>query len=174
MRKVLMVMMLLLVFSAVASVRATPAAKIPFTAEASFVFGSIYPGEPITEDSILFVKRAISDGIVTVYGVSDTPIPCTLVMVHDLFINLNIGLGECHGKFVITIFGGGGAFEGSEHGTHEIAESYHGVTGNVVADGTGMFQGLKMMASYEGEMITDGVQQVVKVTMTGTLLSLGR
>ncbi len=99
-----------------------------------------------------------------------------LTITHDLVIDTNTGLGDCHGKFVITFFDITGTvvlgtFEGSEHGAHTIIGDYHGVSGNVVADGTSMFEGLKMMASYEGEVITVDTQQVVEMTMTGTLLS---
>lgn len=175
MRKVLMSVMLLLVLSAVTPVMATPAAKIPFTSEASFGFGNIYPGKSwTTEDGIRHVKGAISEGTTEVHSVFGN-MSGNLTIIHDLVIDQNTGLGDCHGKFVITVFDITGTvvlgtFEGSEHGAHTITD-HHYISGNLVAKGTGMFEGLKMAASYEGEMITVDTQQVVEITMTGTLLS---
>ncbi len=169
MRKVLMSAMLLLVLSVVIPVMATRATKIPFTSEASVGFGNIYPGKTwVTEDGICHFKGVISEGTAEVHSVFGD-MSGTLMIIHDLVIDLNTGLGECHGKFVITVVGVG-AFEGSEHGTHTITD-HHYVSGNLVAKGTGMFEGLKMMASYEGEVITVDTQQVMEVTMTGTMLS---
>lgn len=169
MRKVLISVVLLIVLSAVLPVMATPAAEIPFTSEASFGFGNVYPGKSwITEDGILHFKGVISAGTAEVYSVFGD-MSGTLMIEHSLAIDTNSGLGGCHGKFVITV-DGVGTFVGSEHGTHTITD-HHCVSGNLVAKGTGMFEGLKMTASYEGEINTVDTQQVVEMTMTGTLLS---
>ncbi len=97
----------------------------------------------------------------------------TMTMIHDLALGLNTGLGECHGKFVITIVVDTivvGTFEGSEHGTHTITDHHH-ISGKLVAKGTGMFDGMKMMGSYEGEIITVDMQQVAVAEIVGILLS---
>jgi len=92
-----------------------------------------------------------------------------MIMVHDLALDMNTGHGQCHGKFVITV-AGMGTFEGSEHGTHTITNRHY-IAGGLVAKGTGMFEGLNMMASYEGEIVTVDTQQFVIAEMEGILLS---
>jgi hypothetical protein len=91
-------------------------------------------------------------------------------MVHDLALDLNTGLGHCHGKFVITILGVDGAFEGSEHGTHTVSDSHY-ISGGLVAHGTGVFEGFKMKGSYEGEIIIIDTRQVVLADIEGILLA---
>jgi hypothetical protein len=157
------------VLLAVTLVMAEPATKIPFTGSASFVFGNDFPGEVwITDDGIYHVKGAVSRGDANVYHPLFGPMEGTMIMEHDLVLNLNTGLGHCHGKVVIEV-PGVGTFEGSEHGSHMIADRHY-ISGSLVAKGTGGFNGLKMKGSYEGEMLN----QVAEAEMEGTLLSPNR
>jgi len=165
MKKVLIPVMVLLVLFVVTPVMAAPATKTTFTSEASFGFGNVSPGEDwTTEDGIYHLKGAVSEGTTDIHSAYGD-MSGTLVIRHSLVIDTNTGLGACHGKFVITV-DGLGTFEGSEHGAHTITD-HHYITGNLVAKGTGMFEGLKMTASYEGEVI-DGI---VVMDMEGILLS---
>ena len=169
MKKVLIPVMALLVLFAVTSVMAAPATKIPFTGEASFGFGNVSPGEDwTTEDGIYHLKGAVSEGTTDIHSAYGD-ISGALMVRHDLVLDTNTGLGACHGKIVITVVVDTvvlGTFEGSEHGAHTITD-HHYISGTLVAKGTGMFEGLKMMGSYEGELI-DGT---VVMDMKGTLLS---
>lgn len=171
MKKVLIPVMALLVLFVVTPVMAAPATKIPFTAEASFGFGNVSPGEEWeTEDGIYHLKGAVSEGTTDIHSAYGD-ISGALMIRHDLALDTNTGLGDCHGKFVITVFDNTGTvvlgtFEGSEHGAHTITD-HHYISGNLVAKGTGMFEGLKMRGSYEGELI-DGT---VVMDMKGILLS---
>lgn len=176
MKKALMSLTTLLVLFVIVPVvitpvMAAPATKTPFTSEVSFVFGNIDEGRVwTTEDGILHIKGAVSEGTTCMHVVGIGDIQGTIMVVHDLTIDLNTGEGGCHGKFVVTVVGVG-TFEGSEHGIHTIIGDYHGISGKVVAQGNGMFEGLKMMGSYEGEIVTVDTQQVVEMAMEGTLLS---
>lgn len=175
MRKILMATMLLLVLSIVTPVMAAGATKIPFTAEASFIFGNVCPGkEWITKNGIYILMGAISQGTTDVHCVLGD-MSGTLQISHSLILNMKTGVGYCFGEFVITVFDATGTvvlgtFEGSELGKHTITD-HHYISGILFAKGSGMFEGMKMMASYEGEMITVGTQQVVELSMSGSLLS---
>jgi len=169
MKKVLIPVIALLVLFAVTPVMAAPATKIPFTAEASLGFGNVSLGkEWTTDDGIYHFKGAVSTGDISIHSVLGDMIG-TMMMVHDLALDLNTGLGDCHGKFVITVVGVG-TFEGSEHGAHTITDQHH-IAGMLLAHGTDGFAGLKMTASYEGEIITVDTQQVVVAEIEGMLLS---
>ncbi len=166
---ILMFTVALLVLFVVPPVMAAPATKIPFTAEAGIGFGNVSPGtEWITADGIYHFKEAISTGNVSIH-LGSMDMVGTMRMVHSLALDLNTGLGDCHGKFVITVFGVVGTFEGSEHGTHTVTDQHH-ISGGMVAHGTGVFDGFKMMASYEGEIVTIDTRQVVLADMEGILL----
>ena len=170
MKKVLMPVMALLVLFVVTPVMAAPATKIPFTAEASSVFGNISPGIEWEADGIYHVKGAISLGNVTT--ISGPDISGTMRSVTDLTINTKTGLGGCYNKIVVTVEGVG-TFEGSQHSTHTIIPIpdppyLKDVTsGSFVLHGTGEFEGLKMMGSYEGEIIN----KLVEMALEGIILS---
>jgi len=101
-----MSVMVLLVLFVVTPVMAAPATKTLFTAEASFVPGSISTGKGwITKDGIQHVKGAISEGNIT------GDISGTMWLMSDETVDLNTGEGANHGKFVLTV--DGGTFEGS-------------------------------------------------------------
>ena len=169
MKKALIPVMALLVLFVVTPVMAAPAAKIPFTSEVSLGFGSVSFGkEWTTEDGIYHFKGAISEGTADIHSILGD-MSGTMIMVHDLALDMNTGHGQCHGKFVLTV-DGMGTFEGSEHGTHTITNGHY-IAGGLVAKGTGMFEGLNMMASYEGEIFTVDTQQIVVAEMEGILLS---
>lgn len=165
MKKVMIPVITLLLLFAVAQVVAEPATKILFTGSVSFGFGNVSPGEEwITNDGVYHVKGAVSQGEAEVHSALGTMIG-TMIIVHDLALDLNTGLGDCHGKAVIAV-PGVGTFEGSEHGSHMITDRHY-ISGGIVARGTGEFDGLMMKGAYEGEII----QQVVEAEMEGTLLS---
>ena len=158
------------VLCAAAPVMAAPAAKIPFTAEAGFGFGNVSPGTQwITADGIYHFKGAVSTGNVSIHSALGDMVG-TMRMVHDLALDLNTGLGDCHGKFVITVFGVVGTFEGSEHGTHTVTDRHY-ISGGLVAHGTGVFDGLKIMASYTGAIVTIDTHQVTLADIEGILLA---
>ena len=168
MKKVMIPVIALLVLFAVTPVMAEPATKISFTGSASVGFGNVSPGkEWITNDGVYHVKGAVSQGEAEVHSVLGT-MAGIIIMVHDLALDLNSGLGDCHGKVVIAI-PGVGTFEGSEHGSHMVTDR-HFISGDLVARGTGGFDGLMMKGSYEGEML----DQVMEAEIEGTLLSPNR
>jgi hypothetical protein len=165
MKKVMIPVLALLVLFAVTSMMAEPATKISFTGSASFRFGNVSPGEEwTTNDGVYHVKGAVSQGDVLVQSVLGD-MAGTMIMVHDLTLDLNAGLGDCHGKVVIAV-PGVGTFEGSEHGSHMITDRHY-ISGDLVAKGTGGFDGLMMKGSYEGEMLN----QLAEAEIEGTLLS---
>jgi hypothetical protein len=169
-KKVLISVIALLVLFAVTPVMAAPATKTPFTAEASFVFGNISPGIEWEQGGIYHVQGVISSG--TFATISGTDISGTLMIWHDLVINTKTGLGECHGKVILTVEGVG-TFEGSEHGTHTIIPIPDPpylkdvISGSFVLHGTGEFERLKMMGSYEAEMVGG----LVEMALEGIILS---
>lgn len=169
MKRALIPVTTLLMLFVVTPVIAAPAAKIPFTSEVNIGFGSVSLGkEWTTEEGIYHFKGAISEGTAEIHSILGD-MSGTMMMVHDLALDLNTGHGQCHGKFVLTV-DGMGTFEGSEHGTHTITDGHY-IAGGLVAKGTGMFEGLKMMALYEGEIFTVDTHQEVVAEMEGTLLS---
>lgn len=160
MKKALMPVMVLLVLFAVAPVMAAPATKTLFTAEASFIPGSISTGRGwITEDGIQHVKGAISEGTVT-GGMSGT-----FWIMSDEVVDLNTGDGANHGKFVLTI--NGGTFEGS---FQSIVYMYT-FSGTFVGHGTGVYEGQKIMGSHEGELIVVDTLPIVEMVLEGIILS---
>jgi len=163
MKKVLLPVMALLVLCVVAPVMAAPATKTPFTAEASFVPGNVYPGEEwITEDLIYHVKRQVGEGPVTgdIEGWS--------TIVRHATLDLKTGEGSCHGKIVITVVVDTvvvGTFEGTEQSTitaYGGTPETPGISGTFIAYGTDTYEGQKMMASFEGGLIGDTVVVVFK------------
>jgi hypothetical protein len=173
MKKVMIPFIALLVLFAVTTVMAEPATKIPFTAYATLYFGNVSPGKVwITDDGVYHVKGAVSQGNVTLDSILGE-MEGILIMVHDLTIDQNTGLGDCHGKCIITV-PEAGTFEGSEHGSHMITTDGHYISGGLVAKGTGVFDGVKMKSSYEGEIHIEGSEQVMDAVMEGTLLSPNR
>ena len=171
MKKVLIPVMALLVLFVVTPVMAAPATKIPFTAEASSVFGNISPGIEWEADGIYHVKGAISSGTVTT--ISGPDISGTMGLVMDLVINTKTGRGMCHSKIVVTVEGVG-TFEGSELGSHTIIPIPDPpylkdvISGRFVLHGTGEFERLKMMGSFEGENIGGSVEMALEGIILST------
>ena len=168
MKKVLLPVMALLVLFAVAPVMAAPATKTPFTADVSFVLGNVYAGEEwITMDGIYHVKGQVSQGPVTLTPVTGDILVGTMLIVRHATLDLNTGDGSCHGKIVITV--NGGTFEGSEQSTITLWGAH--ISGTFLAQGTGMYEGQTIMASFEGGVvIVDGVKTVV-AEFEGIILS---
>ena len=173
MKKVLLPVMALLLLFAVAPVMAAPATKTPFTADVSFVLGNVYAGEEwITMDGIYHVKGQVSQGPVTLTPVTGDILVGTMLIVRHATLDLNTGDGSCHGKIVITV--DGGTFEGSEQSTitvYGITAYGGGISGTFLARGTGMYEGQRIMGSFEGGVvIVDGVKTVV-AEFEGIILS---
>ena len=180
MKKIIIPVIALLVLFTVTPVMTAPATKISFTGWGSFGFGNVSPGEVwITDDGVSHVKGAVSQGEVTIQSVLG-PMKMEIIMVHDLALDSNTGLGDCHGKFILGYFDevsildgvpiieGLRLFEGTEHGSHIITNDGHYISGGLQAKGIGDFKGVKMQSSYEGE-ITEG--EVVDIDLDGTLLA---
>jgi len=159
-KKVLIPVMALLVLFVVAPVMAAPATKTPFTATITLTFLPT-ENEWITEDGIYHVKEQVAKGAVTGDVSGD------MLLVRHMTLDLNTGEGSCHGKFVVTV--DGGTFEGSEQSTiTNYAAGPDGISGTLVAHGTGMYKGLKMMGSFEGGLIGADTMQAI---LEGIILS---
>lgn len=159
MKKVLMPVMALMVLFAIAPVlgRAT---KTPFTAQVTFISGSVSPGKMwTTKGNITHVKGSISSGNVT-GGLTGT-----VLLVTDEALDLNTGMGVVHGKFVLTV--AGGTFKGSSRGL--VTGGTH-FSGTFVAQGTGAVEGKKLMGSFEGEVI-QAIPVKVTLMLEGMILS---
>lgn len=169
MRKVLMsAMALLLCAFAVAPVIATTATKTPFTAVVCFTPGTVSQGEQwTTEDGILHIKGMISEGTVILHIGGASDLSGAFWVTHSEAFDLNTGEGANHGKFVITV-AEGDVFEGSFQGM--ITEGYR-LSGTFVGQGTGAYEGKKMMGSFEGVMYMDTRPPVVELVFEGMILS---
>ena len=166
MKKVLIPVIALLVLFAVAPVIAAPATKTPFTAETSFIPGNISPGEVwITKDGIRHVKGAISEAPVT------GDISGTMWLVSAETIDLNTGEGAVHGKFVLTV--DGGTFEGSFQSVFTpLSPGQLRISGTFTGQGTGTYEGQKIMVSSEGKLILPPpLPPVVEILLEGIILS---
>lgn len=138
---------------------AAPATKTPFEGEMTTVL--VYPGKVwITADGIEQVKGAVAEGSIT------GDISGSVTVTEDETLDLNTGLGYVHGKVVITT--ADGTFEGS---FVALITGYYYVQGKGVGQGTGAYEGQKMMAWFEGhsEMV-DGVPTTTS-TVEGIILS---
>jgi len=159
-KKIVIPVMALLVLFVVAPVMAAPATKTPFTAAITLTF---LPTENqwITEDGIYHVKEQVAEGTVT------GDVSGEMQLVRHMILDLNTGEGSCHGKFVVTV--DGGTFEGSEQSEiTNYAALPDGISGTLVAHGTGDYVGLKMMGSFEGGLIEENI---VQATLEGIILS---
>jgi hypothetical protein len=151
--------MALLVLLAVAPVMA-PATKTPVTAHVVFITGNVSPGKMwTTEDNILQVRESISTGNVT------GDITGTVQFVMGQTLDMNTGLGVNHGKFVITV-AGGGTYEGSFRSAL-VGLSF---TGTFVGQGTGPLEGQKIMGSYEGQITLVDSLHLVHMNIEGVIL----
>lgn len=158
MKKVLMPILALLVLFAVTPAVAAPATKTLFTAEASFIPGSISPGKGwVTKGGIQHIKGATSEGTVT------GDISGTMLLVSDETMNLNTGKGTNHGRFVLTV--DGGTFEGS----FQSIVTLHVFSGTFIGHGTGTYEGQKIMGSHQGELTVDAIP-VVEMVLDGIIL----
>ncbi len=161
-----MPVMALLMLFAVAPVMAAPATKTLFTAEARFVPGNISQGEVwITKDGIRHVKGAISEAPVT------GDISGTMWLVSVETIDLNTGEGSNHGRFVTTV--DGGTFEGSfQSAFTPLSPGQLRISGTFVGQGTGTYEGQKIMASSKGKLIlSPQLPPVVEIVLEGIILS---
>lgn len=152
---ILVVVLLLLVV--LTPVRAAPKTKTRFAAKASLVAGNISMGtQSITQQGILHVKGAISEGTVT--SISGPDISGTLWTILDGSGNLNTGDGSFHGKWTITTVNG--TLEGSTVGDVVLTNSTFGwISGSFSGQGTINHTEQKLKASFEGQ-VTMGILQV--------------
>lgn len=153
-KKVLMPVMALLMLFVVAPIMATPAARIPYTANVSLVI--ISPGEVwTTEGGILQVRELIAEGT---FNSADLGIVDAIMWKKlDYTLNTITGKGTMHGKFVLTV-DGAGTFEGSFR--DKITDSTH-LSGTVVGQGTGGFAGWKTMGTWYGDIIDGTIENVL-------------
>lgn len=160
MKKILMPVIALLVLLVVVPVMAAPATKTLFTAESTMTFAT--PGKAwTTKHGIYHVRDQEATGTVT------GDIEGDIFLVRHMILDLNTGKGSCHGKFVITV--DGGTFEGSEQSKiTNYALPPDGISGKLVAHGTGDFEGLKVTASFEGGLIS---ADTIQLTFDGIILS---
>lgn len=155
---------LLLLLFCIAPVIAQPKMKKEFTAHASFKAGNVSLGnQRITEDGILNVKEAISEGTISgtdVYGI----LWITLSGNGDL----NTNEGDFHGKWIISALGG--TFEGSVSGviTPFSPNSWH-VSGTFTGKGAGDYAKVTIKGAFEGEAMMGTLE--VEVDIFGTLSS---
>ncbi|MFB0567835.1 MAG: hypothetical protein ACETVM_04560 [Candidatus Bathyarchaeia archaeon] len=166
MKKVLLPVMALLMLFAAAPVIAAPATKTLFATEARFVPGNISQGEVwITKDGIRHVKGAISEASVT------GDILGTMWLVSAETIDLNTGEGSNHGTFVFTV--DEGTFEGSfQSAFTPLSPGQLRISGTFVGQGTGIYEGQKIMASSEGKLtLPPPLPPVVEIVLKGIILS---
>jgi len=153
-RKILMPIVALLVLVAVAPVIAPPAAKTPYTASVKLQITD--PGEAwTTKGDILHVKGLIAEGF---FNSSELGIVNAAMWKKlDFTLNTITGKGTMHGKFVLTV-DGAGTLKGSFR--DKITDSTH-LAGTVVGQGTGAFEGVKTMGTWEGDIIGTEIVNVL-------------
>ena len=161
--KILPFVLLLLLFC-IAPVIAQPRMKKEFTAHVSFKAGNVSLGnQRITEDGILIVKEAISEGTI-----SGTDVYGTLWITLSGSGDLNTNEGDFNGKWIISALGG--TFEGRVSGV--IAplspNSWH-VSGTFTGKGAGDYAKVKINGVFEGEAIMGTLE--VEVDIKGILSS---
>ncbi len=157
-KKVLMPVFVLIVLFAIAPAVAAPAAKTPYTA--NVILNITSPGEGwTTEGDILHVKGLIAEGT---FNSSDLGIvDATMWKKLDYTLNTITGKGTMHGKFVLTV-DGMGTFEGSFRDI--ITDSTH-LSGTVVGQGTGGFEGWKTMGTWYGDIMDGTIENVLEATI---------
>jgi hypothetical protein len=137
MKKILIPVMALLVFSMITTVMA-PAIEIPVS---GFYIGSAtWPGKSwMTKDGILHVKGAVGEGPIS------GDVPGTMVFTLNAEIDLNTGVGVMHGKYVS--YHEYGDFEGTYRTENTGVVFYEGTA---IAKGTGAYEGMVMRTSFWG------------------------
>ena len=158
-KAVLILFVSLALFFMLTPLVAAPATKTPFAGEMTMML--VYPGKVwTTADGIEQVKGAVAEGSIT------GDISGSMAVTEDETLDLNTGEGYVHGKVVMTT--AEGTFEGSFVG---FITDYYYMRGKAVGQGTGAYEGQKMMASFEGhsEMV-DGVPTTM-ADLEGIILS---
>jgi len=137
-----------------------PAQRTSFTGEMLMMV--VDPGRAwITKGGIEQIRGAVAEGSVTGDVLSGS-----MTVVEDETINLNTGEGCVHGKVVLTA--ADGTFEGSF--VAFVTGGFY-VSGRAVGHGTGVYEGQKMMASFEGHLeMVDGVPTTI-ADVEGMILS---
>ncbi len=137
-KAVLVLFVSLVLFFVSTPLVAAPAVKTPLTAEMTTML--VDPGKVwITADNIQQVKGAMAEGSIT------GDISGSIAITEDETLDLNTGEGCAHGRVVLTT--ADGTFEG--HFVAVITDYYY-VQGKAVGKGTGVYEGQKMMAWFEG------------------------
>jgi hypothetical protein len=150
----------LLILFAAAPAMAAPVTKTPVSSHVVFITGNVSPGEMrTTEGNILQVRDSISAGNVT------GDISGTVQFEMGQTLDLNTGLGVNHGKFVISV-AGGGTFEGT------FRSMFTGLsfTGTFIGQGTGPLEGKIVMGSYEGQITLIDSIHLVHMDLEGIIL----
>jgi hypothetical protein len=153
-KKILIPVMALLVLFAVAPITAAPATKTPYAANVKLQITD--PGEArTTKGDILHVKGLIAEGF---FNSSELGIVNAAMWKKlDFTLNTITGKGTMHGKFVLTV-DGAGTLEGSFR--DKITDSTH-LAGTVVGQGTGAFEGVKTIGTWEGDIIGTEIVNVL-------------
>lgn len=160
-KQLLIPLVALLVLFAIAPAIAAPATKTPFTAHVTFITGNVSPGKMwTTKGNILQVRESISSGNVT------GDIVGTVMLTMGQTLDMNTGLGVNHGKFEITV-AGGGTWEGS---FRSVITGLN-FTGTFIAKGHGTLEGQIGMGSYEGQITLVDSIHLVNVDYDGIILS---
>jgi len=159
-KAVLILFLLLALFFVSTPLVAAPAVKTPFVGEMTLTLvsgGKVW----VTASGIEQVKGAGSEGSIT-GGISGS-----VTVTEDETIDLFTGVGYAHGKVVMTT--ADGTFEGS---FVAFITDYINMRGKAVGQGTGVYEGQKMMGSFEGHQVLseDGVLTTV-LDVEGIILS---
>lgn len=137
MKKVLIPVLALLVFSMITTVMAR---AIQFPVSGSFLGSATVPGEVwITEDGILHVKGA--EGVGPISG----DLPGVMEFTLNAAVDLNTGVGSMHGKYVQS--DDYGTFEGTWRTENWGVVYYEGLG---VAQGTGAYEGMIQHVAFWG------------------------
>jgi hypothetical protein len=152
-KKIVILIMTLSMLFVVTPALAAPAATIPYTADVELDMDS--PGDVwVTAGGIQQIKGAVAEGS---FVSADLGITGMMVKEFDCTINVNTGKGTIRGKFVLTV-DDVGTLEGSFWG--KVTDGTH-LAGGVVGHGTGGFEGLKTMGTWEGDIIGSQIVNVL-------------
>ena len=153
MRKILIPVMALLVLFVVAPVTTAPATKTPYTANVRLQITD--PGKAwTTKGDILHVKGLIAEGL---FNSSELGIVNAAMWKKlDFTLDTITGNGTMHGRFVLAVEAG--TLEGSFR--DKITDSTH-LAGTVVGQGTGAFEGVKTIGTWEGDIMGTEIVNVL-------------
>jgi hypothetical protein len=131
---------------------------IILTDSATLTAGNIYFGNQIIDNEILYVQDAISTGII---NSGDSPISGFEIQTSlSGTLDLNTYRGSYDGQWIIT--SQSGTFEGTITGKVAVAT----ISGKLVGQGTGYFEGQKIKGTFEGSVSNFQVEITIQATIT--------